>query len=106
MVSISLEFLGRRHNVETDDLDRGPQERAYRRSLMPHINVCLDSQTDRFSDTQSIGENYQTMAGDFVLVHGEAGRQPDVLQIMKRATQMNTRNSARIMTLNTYSETG
>ena len=84
--------------METNDLDRGPQERACPRSLVLHI-VCLGKRNDRFFDTQNFGEDCQTMAGGFVLLHDQAGWQPDVLQIMGRATQINTRNSARIMRL-------
>ena len=48
------------------------------------------------------------MAGGFVLVHGEAGRQPDVLQIMARKTQLNRRKFSKIHKtfVNTYSEMG
>lgn len=63
-----------------------PQKRACRKSLVPHIDACMCNRTDRFFGIQGIGEDCQTMAGGIVFVHGEAGRQQGVLQIMKRAT--------------------
>ena len=47
------------------------------------------------------------MAGGLLLVHGEAGRQANVLQIMERATQINTSNFSKNhhkTPVNTYSE--
>ena len=108
MVSRSLEFLGQKYSVESDDLDRGPQKRACGRSLVAHIDICLDKLTDRFFDIQSVREDCYTMAGDLLLVYGGAGRQSKVLQIMERATQLNTRIFGKInkTLVNTYSEMG
>ena len=72
------------------------------------VDVCLGNRTDRFFDVQILGVDCQTMAGGFVPVHGEAGPQPDVLQNMARATQLNTRKFSKShkTLVNTYSEMG
>ena len=66
------------------------QKRAYRRSLVPHIDACLGNRINGFIDIQDISEDCQTMAGVFVIVYREAGRQHNVVQITERVTLVNT----------------
>ncbi|KAK3176124.1 hypothetical protein OEA41_007446 [Lepraria neglecta] len=63
----------------------------FRQSMMPHIDACLGFREDGVFSLQNIGEDCQTMAGNFALVYSEVGRRQEALQLTERVVEVRKR---------------